>query len=104
LPVEAPGEAWTDRQRWEDSPTALFRTHDDLVRRWFRVQRSIDLRGRATESDLEQQDDVLTDIQRHRQEMRRLGVTPDPLPVPIPIDSDDDLITLDDEEADRGER
>jgi transcriptional regulator with XRE-family HTH domain len=104
LPPEAPGKAWTDLQAWEHSPAALFRTHDELVRRWFRIERSIEWRGKTTAADLEQQEDVLIDIQRHRQEMRRLGVNPDPLPVIIPIDSDNDSILNEDPEGDRGER
>lgn len=94
LPVEAPGEAWADRQRGEDSPAGLFRMNDELIRRWLRadrvVQDLIDFGRGASEGALERREEAVDDISRHRRDMRRLGVEPDPLPAVIPPEADDD--------------
>jgi transcriptional regulator with XRE-family HTH domain len=105
LPVEAPGEAWVDRQLGEDSPAALYRMNDELIRRWLRanrsVQESIDLGRGASEVALELRDNALDDISRHRREMRRLGLEPDPLPAVVPLDPDDEDVFLIDTEDDQ---
>lgn len=107
LPLGAPGEEWSDRQRWEDSPMALFRDHEELVRRWVRANASMagsaDVGEQGWETPTERPDLMLIRVQeaeyqrrgiedqirRHRALIRREGLVPPALPGPMQYIGDD---------------
>jgi transcriptional regulator with XRE-family HTH domain len=101
LPLETPGHRWADRQRWEDNATALFRGNAAAIKRWLDADENVRTSRKADRAEREREwrDVALDRLREHRQEMRQLGVEPDPLPAVIPLDPDDeDLFYVDDEE------
>lgn len=85
LPLGAPGAEWEDRQRWEDSPLALFRDHEKLTGRWIRANSSMARASTDQERDLahEARTSIAEQIHRHRTLIRREGFEPPELPAPL---------------------
>jgi transcriptional regulator with XRE-family HTH domain len=106
FPSDVPGQQWADRRRWEQSPVALFRTHDRLVQAFLRVDSTAGSRSGADKVWLSMRDDALDQLMYHRERMRQLGVEPGDVPAGVPLftGQDGDVVVVGDEEGDRGQR